>query len=159
MRPGSRRPAAQAGYTLIAMLAAVALIALALSVAGPRWADQNRRAREQELLRVGGLYARAIAEFREDSPGTLKTYPRSLDELTLDKRFVGVRRHLRELYPDPLDPARPWGLVQDLDGNVVGVFSRSTDEPLIPGAVSLQGVTLAPAHHYADWKFVPVQPS
>jgi type II secretory pathway pseudopilin PulG len=137
----------------------VALVSLALSVAGPRWADQSRRQREQELLRVGALYARAIAEFRDDSPGSLKTYPRSLDELTLDKRFVGVRRHLRELYPDPLDPSRPWGLVQDLDGNVVGVFSRSTDSPLIPGPLDLGVLTLVPARHYADWKFVPVQPS
>lgn len=156
MRPGSRADRrSQAGFTLVVLLAVMFIIALGLSAAGPRWHDQHRREQERELVRVGTLYARALADFRESSPGSLKSYPRSLDELALDPRFLGVRRHLRRLYPDPLDPGRPWGLVRDNDGFIVAVYSLSADEPLARGPVDLGGVVLPPARRYSDWKFSP----
>jgi len=160
MRPGkpihARVP--EAGFTLIALLVVVFVIALGLSIAGPTWHEQTRRVNERELMRVGVLYAHALAEFREGSPGALKTYPKSLDELVLDTRFMGVHRHLRRLYPDPLDPSRPWGLVRDIDGYIVGVYSQSTDAPIAEGAVTLGDIELAPARHYSDWKFSPPSP-
>ncbi len=137
----------------MAVLALIFLFALGLSVAGPRWHDLHRRAQERELMRLGVIYARALAEFRDDSPGSLKTYPRSLNELTLDSRFLGTRRHLRQLYPDPLDPARPWGVVRDKDGGIVGIFSQSEDEPVASGPLALGPVALLPARRYSDWKF------
>ena len=160
MHPGkatvARAP--ESGYTLVALLVAVFVVALGLSVAGPTWREQNRRLQERELMRIGVLYAHALAEFRESAPGSLKTYPKSLDELALDTRFLGVRRHLRRLYPDPLDPARPWGVVRDIDGYIVGVYSQSSDVPLVTEAVELGDITLAPARHYSDWKFSPPSP-
>ena len=158
MRAGSRGPTrpCESGFTLIALLAAMFVAALGLSVAGPRWYEQHRRASERELMRVGVLYARALADFRQNSPGSLKTYPKTLEELVLDTRFLGVHRHLRRLYPDPLNPARPWGLVRDIDGYIVGVYSQSEDEPVAAGAVDLGDVVLAPARRYSDWKFSPV---
>ena len=157
MRPGRsmRGRSRESGFTLMALLVAMFLVALGLSVAGPGWHDQSRRAKERELMRVGMLYAHALAEFRENSPGSLKTYPRTLDELALDPRFLGVRRHLRRLYPDPLDPARPWGLVRDIDGYIVAVYSQSPDEPVAAGPVDLGDIVLAPARRYSDWKFSP----
>ncbi|MET0383531.1 MAG: type II secretion system protein [Burkholderiaceae bacterium] len=154
----ARRPKAR-GFTFVALLAAVAVITLGLSVTAPTWADKARRERERELMRIGELYAHALADYREGSPGGLKTWPRSLDELALDKRFFGVRRHLRRLYPDPLDPARPWGLVRDLDGGIVGVYSQSTDRPAADGPVVLGDLVLAPARRYCDWKFSPKDPT
>jgi len=155
MRRGSatRPGASQSGYTLVALLVVVFVMALGLSVAGPTWREQNRRLRERELMRIGMLYARAVAEFRASSPGSLKAYPRSLDELVLDPRFLGVRRHLRRLYPDPIDPAQPWGLTKDADGNITGVYSQSADAPVAGGPVDLGDLVLAPAQHYSDWKF------
>ena len=161
MRPGSasRGDSRQGGFTLVAVLALVFLFALGLSVAGPRWHDLHRRAQERELMRVGVIYAQALADFRDNSPGSLKEYPRTLEELTLDPRFLGVRRHLRQLYPDPLDPARPWGVVRDKDGGIVGVFSQSEDAPIALGPVDLGSVALVPARRYSDWKFTaPNQP-
>jgi len=161
MRPGRsslvRSPAS--GYTLVALLALMAVVSIGLAIAGPTWADQRRRERERELLRVGALYAHALAQYRESAPGSLKTYPRSLQELVLDKRFVGVSRHLRRLYPDPLEPSRPWGVVRDIDGYITGVFSQSQDVPLASGPLSLGDLVLPAAHRYSDWKFSPVQPS
>lgn len=151
--------AVERGFTLMALLALMAVISLGLAVAGPRWADQSRRARERELLRIGVLYAHALSEYRESSPGSLKTYPKSLDELVLDRRFVDVRRHLRRLYSDPLDPTKSWGVVRDIDGYIVGVYSQNSDEPVAGGAQTLGGIELPSAKHYYEWKFAPVIPS
>lgn len=157
MRPGeaSDPHASESGFTSIALLVAMFVIALGLSVAGPTWHEQNRRTQERELMRIGVLYAHALADFRESAPGSLKTYPKSLDELVRDTRFLGVRRHLRRLYPDPLDPARPWGVVRDIDGYIVGVYSQSSERPLATGAIDLGDIVLPPARRYSDWQFSP----
>jgi type II secretory pathway pseudopilin PulG len=149
---------AASGFTLVALLVVMFVIALGLGVAGPTWAQHNRRSRERELLRVGLLYERALAEFHASSPGSLKTYPMSLEELARDPRFLGVRRHLRKLYADPLEPTRPWGVVRDIDGYILGVYSQSSDEPLAGGPVDLGDIVLPPARHYSDWKFSPPTP-
>ena len=156
-RPSSREPAR--GYTFVALLALVAILSIGLSVAGPAWSSAERRHRERELLRIGALYAQALAAYHEGSPGTLKTFPRTLGELALDPRFVGVRRHLRTLYPDPLDPSRPWGLVKDIDGRITGVYSQSEDAPIAEGSVAIGALVLPPARRYADWKFIALLPT
>ena len=153
MAPG--RPRGQRGYAFLMVMALVALLALALSHIGPVWADDARRDREQELLRVGGLYAQAIQDYRAASLGSLKSWPARLEDLLLDKRFVGTRRHLRSLYPDPLAPGLPWGLIKAPDGGIQGVYSQDTREPFRRGVVSLPAVTLNPARRYDDWIFMP----
>lgn len=157
MRRGERAAHAdQQGYTFVAVLALLAIFALGLTVAGPRWSDAAQREREQELLRLGVLYATAIQQYRERSPGTLKTLPASLEDLLADHRFVGTTRHLRKLYPDPIEPTRPWGLIQDPDGRILGVYSQSERAPLAQGALQLGPLKLAPATRYAEWKFTLV---
>jgi type II secretory pathway pseudopilin PulG len=155
MRRGEPSPnrASQSGYTLVTLLVVVFLVSLGLSIAGPTWREQNRRLHERELLRVGMLYAHALADFRASSPGSLKAYPNSLEELLLDPRYLGVRRHLRRLYPDPIDPTQPWGLTKDADGHITGVYSQSVDEPVAEGPMDMGDLVLAPARHYSDWKF------
>jgi type II secretory pathway pseudopilin PulG len=144
----------QRGFSYIAMLAMVALLGVALAAIGPLWAEEARREREDDLLRVGRLYAEAIAQYRQASPGSASRYPASLDALVLDTRFVGTVRHLRVLYPDPLDPTRSWGLVRDTEGGIQGVFSRSDAAPLRTVAVELGSVRLPAAARYSDWRFV-----
>lgn len=161
-RPGSRlrprmrtgRPAAARGFTLIGVVVVLALVMLGLSIAGPAWSQQQQRDRERQLLRIGALYAQAIADYHDSSPGSLKQYPETLQALLLDTRFVGVRRHLRTLYADPMDPARPWGLLRGADGRIVGVFSTAPGVPVAQGALDLGAVQLPPAKQYADWKFI-----
>jgi len=160
MRPG--RGAAgrrQRGYTFVAVLALVAVASLGLAVAGPRWADSAQREREQELLRVGALYALAIAAYRDHSPGTAKQLPQSLDDLAFDTRFVTITRHLRKLYPDPLEPTRPWGLIRNTEGRIMGVYSQSQQVPLARGEQRVGSVRLAAAARYADWKFTVLTPT
>jgi type II secretory pathway pseudopilin PulG len=147
-----------AGFTLVWVLAAIAILSVGLAAIGPQWADQAQRAREQDLLRVGQLYAQALAHYRAVSPGSLKQYPSDLQQLLLDNRFVGTQRHLRKLYPDPLDPLRPWGLVRGPDGRILGVFSQSADTPLRRESLDLEGLILPTTQRYDEWKFIARPP-
>jgi type II secretory pathway pseudopilin PulG len=158
MRAGELGPAIEhrrsRGYSFVAVLALLALCMLGLAVAGPIWSQQIKREREQELLRIGNLYAQAIASYYNAGPGSLKQYPQRLEQLLADTRFVGLRRHLRSLYPDPVNPGQPWGLVLDGQQRIVGVYSRSEQAPVAEGARELSSVSLPAAHQYADWKFI-----
>lgn len=150
----------QSGFTFVGVLVLLALCALSLSIAGPLWHQQVQREREQELLRVGAMYAQAILDYKMKSPGSIKQYPQKLDDLIKDERFIGVERHLRKLYPDPLDPRRPWGLVTDSEARIIGVFSLGQEQPIAQGALNLGSVSLPPAaRHYSDWKFVAQVPN
>lgn len=147
MRAGER------GYTMIAMLAFVVAISLTLTAAGNLWSQEAKRDRELELLRVGALYAAALTDYRNAAPGSLAEFPQRLDQLLLDDRFVGVRRHVRKLYPDPMNPARPWGLVLDDRQRVIGVYSQSDETPVSAAPRSMPGVQ-ANASRYSEWKFM-----
>lgn len=145
----------QAGFTLVWVMATLVVLSIGLAAVGPQWADQARRERERELVRTGTAYAQAIADYYLASPGSLKRYPPSLQDLLEDTRFVGTRRHLRQLYRDPVNPGQDWGLVPAPDGGVLGVYSRSIATPLRLEPQDL-GVTVLPrAQRYSDWQFVP----
>lgn len=154
MRPGR----VQRGFALLAALATVAVVAAATTMVVERWADLAQRDREDDLLRVGAAYAHAIERYREASPGNVKAYPRELDDLTLDVRFIGGVRHLRKLYADPLQPQRPWGIVRAADGTVRGVYSTDSRAPWRRTPIVIGSVSLPAAARYSDWKFVPAAP-
>jgi type II secretory pathway pseudopilin PulG len=159
MRRGSASPAGQRGFTYLMVMALVALLGLGLAALGPMWSDATQRERERELLRVGALYADAIASYYKRSPGSLKSYPPKLESLISDTRFVGVKRHLRKLYADPLNPAQGWGVVAAPDGGVMGIYSMDRRKPFLQTAVDLGSVVMPVAATYSDWKFMPkVQP-
>jgi type II secretory pathway pseudopilin PulG len=139
----------------VALLAALVLLGVALAAVATRWSDQTRRSREQQLLRVGQLYADAIASYHRGSPGSAKTWPTRIEDLLQDPRMLGVVRHLRAPYDDPVQPGHPLGLVRAADGTIRGVFSTSMAAPFRDQAVDLGTLQLPPARHYADWQFIP----
>lgn len=155
MLPGKANAFKQQGFTFVWAMAAVALISVGLSVVGPLWSDQSRREREHELLRIGAMYATAIANYYIATPGTNKHYPRQLEDLLADNRFWATRRHLRKLYPDPMDPGRPWGLVRASDGGIKGVYSLGEQQPFAQTPMAFGVSRLSAATRYADWHFVP----
>jgi len=142
------------GVTFVGVLVVLAICMIGLASAGPLWSQQAKRERERELLRVGALYARALASCREASPGSVKQYPTRLDALLFDSRHIGVLRHLRKLYPDPVNPGQAWGLLRDAEGRIAGVYSRCAEAPIAEGPVDLGDIVLAPAKLYSDWKFM-----
>ncbi len=76
----------------------------------------------------------AIKSFYEHPPeGRPHTYPRSMQDLLRDPRYLGVRRHLRKNYPDPMTSDGEWAFIRDSKGCIKGVFSPSQATPLKTG--------------------------
>lgn len=135
-------------------MAAAVILALGANSVMTVVSQQAQRDREAELLRIGQEFVTAIGAYYDKSPGNVRQFPPSLAHLAEDPRFVGLRRHLRRIYPDPLAPGKPWGLIQRADGTIEGVYSTSTDQPIRDQRVDLGDLQLGPARSYADWKFV-----
>ena len=142
----------QQGFTLIALLVAVLVCAIMADRVVTVVSQQDQREREALLLRIGANYIKAIENFYESSPGAVKRWPKSLDELLDDRRFVTTRRHLRQLYPDPITRSGNWGIVYSQDGGITGVYSRS-DELMIRNVSTTPGPS-AVSQRYADLQFV-----
>lgn len=158
MRAGSRPSRARrAGFTYLWLLAAIAVLAIGMSLVGPMWAEQVQRQREAELLRVGAAYAQAIEHYYRMRPPGARQLPRSVDDLLLDPRFTEPVRHLREAYTDPLLPGQPMELVRGPAGELRGVTSGSDAAPMMQapwtdGHFSLPAATSTT--RYRDWQFL-----
>jgi type II secretory pathway pseudopilin PulG len=146
------------GYTFLAVLALLALVSLGLAALGPLWSHEAQRERERELLKVGTLYAQALASYRAVSPGSLKQYPGRLEALLDDRRFVGTMRHMRKLYPDPVNPGKPWGLLIDASSGIIGVHSLSDEAPLAEGLGRSLDPALGTVRRYSELKFIAKAP-
>lgn len=144
----------QRGFTFIAVLFAMLLLSLATQGVMTHVSQQAQREREADLLRIGQTYAQAIGAYYEASPGVVKRWPGSLEDLLEDTRQVNVKRYIREIYPDPITRAADWALVAAQGGGITGVRSQSQAAPIRSGSVDLGDRVLAPASRYADWQFV-----
>jgi type II secretory pathway pseudopilin PulG len=158
-RNGNRAltPISQQGFTYMAMLAAVAVSGLMLTAVGEIYSRTAQREKEQELLFVGQQFRNAIQNYYERSPGAPR-FPDSLEELLKDKRFPNAVRHLRRVYTDPMTGKAEWGFVTSPEGQIMGVHSLSTAEPLKKGNFSEQNEALKDKRKYTEWKFVYVPP-
>jgi type II secretory pathway pseudopilin PulG len=143
----------QFGFTYLTVLFIVAILMTGLALAGEVWETAARREKETELLFVGNQYRHAIALYYERTPGGVKSYPRSLEDLLKDPRQPSTQRYLRQLYPDPFG-GKEWGIVKAPDGGVAGVYSLSEEKPLKTGNFRLRDAGFEAAKSYADWKFV-----
>jgi type II secretory pathway pseudopilin PulG len=144
----------QRGFTMLAVLAAMLLLALGTQKVMTVVSQQAQRDRESELLQIGAALMQAIGAYYESSPGSVKRWPNALEDLTDDKRFVGIRRHMRQVYLDPITRSNNWGLLRTSDGAIYGVYSLSDVAPIRSGGVELANLNLAPASRYSDWQFV-----
>ena len=147
------RPAANAGFTYVWLLLAVAFMAAGLAAIAEVATTALRRDKEAELLFVGDQFARAIALYRASSPGA-QQYPQRLEDLLADKRVPNVRRHLRRIYPDPMTGSAEWGVVRGPGGGITAVYSRSTARPLKTANFPKGYEAFASAESYAEWRFV-----
>ena len=97
-----RRPRRSAGFTLIELIVVMAIVALLVSIAAPRYLQSIDRAREASLHSSLQVMRHAIDQFAADRG----RYPESLQEL-VDQRY------LRQLPDDPLTGQRDsWVLLQ-----------------------------------------------
>jgi hypothetical protein len=143
----------ESGFTYVIVMFAVAVAAIVATRAMEGNAASQRTIRESELLYIGAIYRDAIQSYHDNSPGTVPTYPESLEDLLEDKRMSTLRRHLRKLLRDPVTGEMKWGEVR-VEGRIVGVYSLSNRQPQKQGGFSGENAAFADARSYQDWKFV-----
>lgn len=153
---GSRRHRSK-GFAYVLLLLGIALIALSAGAAISLGATMARRDAERELLVIGAEFQQALRSYAGVPLGTIATTsnrgPRSLDELLKDPRVPGVRRHLRQLYADPLTGKSEWGLVTDPQGFIVGVYSLAEGRPIKQSGFEPQWAGFEEAKGYGQWVF------
>ena len=153
-RKGSWKAEEEDGFTYIGLLIAIAILGVALAGTGTLVHTTIQREKETQLLFVGDQYRRAIGVYYSQTPGGAKRYPKSLDELLGDNRYLVPRRYLRKHYRDPITNSGSWGLVRAADGGIAGVFSLSEEKPIKMDNFSVRDKAFKNAIRYADWRFV-----
>lgn len=144
----------QRGIALMAVLLLVVIMGLGSSIVGTTWKTKMQRAREQTLLWRGEQYRKAIASYYHSTQGRAQgTYPRSLDVLERDPRFLQRVRHIRRLYKDPINGG-DFVPVKDSFGAIIGVHSASDLEPLKRDGFSHGNSQFANRKKYSEWEFV-----
>lgn len=147
----SRRRAA--GFTYLGVLLLIALMGMGMAAAGMSWHAQLRREKEQDLLFVGDQYRSAIEAYYNLTPGAVKQYPTSLNDLLKDPRYPGTRRYLRRLYVDPVTGRAEWGLIPAPGNGIMGIYSLGEGEPFKQANFRLKDAEFEHKQSYAEWKF------
>lgn len=148
------RRSGQGGFTYLGLLFALTLLGLALGAAGTVWSVVRQRDREQQLLWTGAEIRRAIGHYYQGGPGGLRQFPRSLADLTEDRRGPVVVRHLRRAYRDPMTSEGEWELIRGSDGGLTGVASKAQGQPMKQKGFSDADRAFEDAGCYCDWRFV-----
>jgi len=115
----------ESGYAMAAMLVALAVMAVMMSVAMPVWRHEARRHKEEELIWRGTQYVRAIRLYN----AKFRTFPPSYDVLVSGN-------FLRKKYKDPItnDDFEPIGAGTGQPGLAPGQGQATPGrgQPVIP---------------------------
>ena len=93
---------AEAGYTLVALMASVTIMLILMAAAVPSWRYVMKNDAEEELIFRGGQIADAIARYQQRNGNAL---PPSLEVLVKG-------RYLRKEYKDPMTKDGKWRLIR-----------------------------------------------
>ena len=143
----------QQGIAYIGLLLLMTLIAIVAGTAADVYQQSRQRAREVELLWIGEQFRSAIRSYHDASPGSAKAYPQRLEDLLMDPRFPGVRRHLRRLYNDPMTGKPDWEPILAPQGGIAGVRSRSSETPLKQADFRPRDAQFEGKARYSEWEF------
>ncbi len=141
------------GYTYVGLLILLSLIALASTLTVTAGSQLQRRANEEELLFIGAQYASAFRGYSDSTPAGQRPFPSRLEDLLRDPRYPGVKRHLRQIYVDPMTGVREWGLVPAPGGGIMGVHSLSQQTPIKMAGFDAALVAMTDRKGYAAWIF------
>jgi type II secretory pathway pseudopilin PulG len=100
------RHAGSRGFSLPALMAMLAVMAIALSLALPSWTYLNRNDKEEELIFRGRQISNAIARFQRKNGNAL---PVSFEQLVQGK-------YLRKAYKDPMSADGKWRILRPGEG-------------------------------------------
>ncbi len=138
---------------MLAMLLFVAVTGAALAAVGELASHALQREKEVELLFAGDQYREAIASYYNRTPGAVKRYPASVEELLEDKRFPVAQRHLRKAFRDPMTGG-PFATVNAPQGGIMGVYSPSEAEPIKNANFLARDEAFTDSTRYSQWQFV-----
>ena len=161
------------GSIYIWMLFTVTIAGILLAETGQIWQFKTQREKEKELLLVGEQFRQAVMSYYNSDIGGEKKYPKSLEDLILDRRGAKPERHLRKIFIDPMTKDIEWGLVEEpmpdqenssvsisrSDLGIIGVFSLSEQAPIKIENFPEHYSNFAEANTYQDWQFVFTQES
>jgi type II secretory pathway pseudopilin PulG len=174
MSGGVRRPqSAEAGFTLVALIASMSIMMILMAVGTRSWQYVMQNDREEELLFRGGQIADAIQRYQLKHGNTS---PPNLEALVKG-------RFLRKVYKDPMSPKGDWRLIRPGEPLVPipqpSPRGRSSQPPISrpprPGVMTQEGLGAAVIgvaskstqkslrvfngrKRYDEWIFAPGQP-
>ena len=141
------------GFSYIGLMIFVAISGIALAGVGIVWSQDQQREREKELLFVGEQFRQAIGSYYESTPDAIKQYPTQLEDLLQDKRQPNLKRHLRQIYNDPITSSSHWGLEMQ-QSHIVGIYSLSDLKPIKKKGFPTLYEKFSDFSKYSDWKFI-----
>lgn len=132
--------ASESGYTLVALLALMTVLAISLAAAAPILKQQSQRERELESIRRGEEVAEAIRIYFEKTNGT--RLPSSMEELVEGVPVSGRTKKLQVLRAsaarDPLSEKGEWRLIRTTATNsaicdfVAALTKYNDGTPVLP---------------------------
>ncbi len=156
MRTGSARRCH--GATYVMLLAIIAILGVVAANSISIGSTMARRNAEQQLLGIGMEFQQALRSYAGIRTSVVASAvgaggPRELAHLLRDPRAPGIRRHLRQIYADPLTGKAEWGLVHDPSGSIVGIYSLAGGVPIKREGFDLPTAAFDNAENYQQWVF------
>lgn len=152
------------GYAYVMLLISLAVLSSAAAASLSFGAAWSRRDAELQLLAIGSEFESALLGYANVPLGAVAPAggqgPKELLDLLRDPRAPGLRRHLRQIYADPLTGKTDWGVDRDVHGYIVGVHSIATGKPIKQTGFPTHQQHFNEASTYAKWVFglSPQQP-
>lgn len=145
------------GFAYVLLLIAVSVVGIVASASLSLGSQIARSDAEQHLLAIGTEFEQAIRAYAAvpaNATGAVNARgPRSLEDLLKDPRSASPRRHLRQIYADPLTGKDTWGTVKDPAGFIMGVYSLASGKPIKQTGFAAQQVGFEDAETYSSWVF------
>lgn len=139
------------GFTYVGLLLLVGILSATLAATVTAGALMQRSAAEEEFLFVAKQFRNAFKSYYESTPRGANPYPRQLSDLLLDPRTSVSRRHLRQIFIDPLTGTADWGTVSAPGGGVMGVYSLSQAAPIKVRGFDLEFEHWGNKSRHSEW--------
>lgn len=152
--PRNRFRSKNDGFSYVALLIFLAILAVSALGTANLESIVKRRIAEQELLRIGKEFKKAMALYAVNSPVGSSPFPKRLEDLTQDPRYERPKRYLRQVYDDPLTGSAEWGIIRSQDGaGIIGIYSRADQQPIKIDLFNEEFKSFRNASSYHQWIF------
>ena len=151
------------GFAYVMLLVAVAILSMFAAGSLQLGSQLSRQDAEMALMDVGGEFQRALYSYTGTTGAAVSgggnasavtaKGPRTLEELLRDGRTASTKRHLRQIYADPMTGSAQWGVVKDPAGFILGVYSKSSERPVKQTNFDVTQAHFEDAESYSKWIF------